>query len=287
MVGSLTPFAIVCGGAIAAALIFSSLWQRIAVRVSSFGGQFARELDLGDIGMKPADLGYIVAAIAAALWICLIFLVRPTPIVGIVFLPGCVGVAAYGARSYLQIRVRRRLAAFRGQLEGVMRSLASGVRVGLGLRQGLVYVAENVADPARKELLRVIGVSNMGGSVLDALDELGCRFATPETQMMGRVIRVQADSGGDLAGVLEGLADTIRDRRRLERRVKALTAQSRATGWLLGLLPLAMCAFLLTTQPAMRDAALFTAIGRSALLLGFGLDMAAVYVLSRLTRLDA
>lgn len=167
-----------------------------------------------------------------------------------------------------------------------MRSLAGGVRVGLGLRQGLVYVAENVPDPARKELMRVIGLANLGTSVLDALDELGRRFASPETQMMARVIRVQSDAGGDLAGVLDGLADTIRDRRRLDRRVKSLTAQSRATGWVLGLLPLGMCAFLLTTQPEMRDAALFTGIGRGALLLGFGLDAAAVYALARITRFD-
>lgn len=287
MVGTLAPFAIVFGGALAAALIFLSFWQRLGTQIRAYGSSYAREIDLGNVRIKPIDLGYAVAIVAAGLWIASILFARPTPLVGVMLLFGCVAFAAYAAKIFLKICVRRELGKFRGQLEGVMRSLAGGVRVGLGLRQGLVYVSENSADPARRELVRVIGVANLGGSLFDALDDLGRRFATPETQMMARVIRVQSESGGDLAGVLENLADTIRDRRRLDRRVGALTAQSTATGWILGVLPLAMCALILVTQPEMRDAALFTNIGRGALLLGFGLDAAAVFVLNRITRFDA
>jgi tight adherence protein B len=105
--------------------------------------------------------------------------------------------------------------------------------------------------------------------------------------MLARVIRVQAQSGGNLGEVLEGLAETIRDRRRLTRRISGLTSQSRATAWLLGLLPLFVCAFTLTTQPALRMAAFGSSIGEASIVFGLALDAAAVFFLFQLTRFDA
>ncbi len=80
--------------------------------------------------------------------------------------------------------------------------------------------------------------------------------------MLARVLRVQSQTGGNLGSVLVGLADTIRDRRRLLRRVSAITAQGRATGWLLGLLPVALGAFLAVAEPTLRESMLFTPVGQ-------------------------
>jgi tight adherence protein B len=287
MVGALAPYAIVLGGAIAVALIFSSVWSGIAVRVRSLGSFYARELDIGDIKIKSEDLGYIVLAVATMLWVILILVFRPSPLVGVLYLAIVFGLSGYGVKYYLQARVKARIGAFQKQFEGVMRSLVSGVRVGLGLRQALVHVTEQSKDPARKELTRVIGTANLGTSLFDALDELGQRMAFAESQMMARVIRVQSQAGGDLASVLEHLADTIRDRRRLARRISALTAQARASAWVLGGLPLFFLAFIMLTQPALRDALLYTFIGHVVVFLAVALDIMAIFVLVRMTRLDA
>jgi tight adherence protein B len=286
MVGSLTPIAIVLGGAIAAAFLFYSLWQQIGGRLRGLGSFYARDLDLADLAVKSQDLGFVVITISAVAWIVLVIVVRPSVVVGAIYLPMVLGFTIYGTKVFLRLRIDRRVKAFRGQLEGVLRSLASGVRVGLGLRQALLMVAEQSKDPARKELTRVIGSANLGASLFDALDEMGRRLPLAETQMLARVMRVQANSGGDLGEVLEGLAETIRDRRRLERKISALVSQSKATAWLLGLLPLLLCAFLFLTQPMLRTAMLTTNIGRSSTLLGLTLDAVAVFFLLRLTKLD-
>jgi len=104
--------------------------------------------------------------------------------------------------------------------------------------------------------------------------------------VLARVVRVQAQTGGDLATVLEGLAGTIRDRRRLRRRVRAVTAQGRATAWLLGLLPLGVGAFT-ATQDELRAAMLGTLIGQIFLGAALALDALAIVVLTRITRIDA
>jgi tight adherence protein B len=287
MVGTLTPLAIVLGGAIAAAFIFWSFWQQVVGRVRGFGSFYERELDLADMKVKSQDLGFVAITIAALAWIGLVILVRPSMLIGIIYLPMVVGLTAYGIKLYLRRRIASRLKLFRGQLEGLLRALASGVRVGLGLRQALLLVADQSKEPARRELTRVIGAANLGTSLFDALDEMGRRLPLPETQMLARVMRVQANSGGDLGEVLEGLAETIRDRRRLERKIAGLISQSRATAWLLGLMPVFMCTFMLGTQPTLRAAVLTTPIGQGSIVLGLVLDAAAVFFLVRLTRLDA
>jgi tight adherence protein B len=185
----------------------------------------------------------------------------------------------------LKRRYARRVAAFSEQLEGALRTLAGGVRVGLGVRQALVLTSEQSREPAKSELMRVVGLSSLGVSILDAFDQLALRMTTTETAVLARVVRVQAQTGGDLATVLEGLAGTIRDRRRLRRRVRAVTAQGRATAWLLGLLPLGIGAFT-ATQDELRVAMLTTLIGQIFLGTALGLDALAIFVLTRITRID-
>jgi tight adherence protein B len=287
MVASLTPLLIILSGVVAVGFIFSSVWLRFVDRIRNFGSFYRSELDLADMKIKSQDLGFVVITIDAFVWIGLIILIRPGIIFGLLYLPVILFFSAYGVKMYLQMRIAGNLKKFNDQLENVLRSLASGVRVGLGLRQALLLVAEQSKDPAKKELTRVIGAANLGTGLFDALDEMSKRLPLPETAMLARVIRVQATSGGNLAEILESLADTIKDRRRLQRKVRALISQSRATAWLLGLMPLFICSYIFVAQPTLRDAALTNSIGQISLILGLALDAAAVFFLVNLTKLDA
>jgi tight adherence protein B len=132
----------------------------------------------------------------------------------------------------------------------------------------------------------MVGLTTIGVSILDAFDQLALRMTNPETGMLARVIRVQSQTGGDLASVLENLAGTIRDRRRLRRRISAITAQGRATGWLLGLLPLGVGIFIITAEPMLRDSMLGTPIGRILLGVSLGLDTLAIYSLMQIVKIE-
>jgi tight adherence protein B len=121
--------------------------------------------------------------------------------------------------------------------------------------------------------------------ILDAFDQLAARMTNTETAVLARVVRVQAQTGGDLGSVLDGLAGTIRDRRRLRRRVRAITAQGRATAWLLGLLPILVGLFTLS-QGELRDSMLFTPIGQIMLAVSLGMDALAIVSLVRITKID-
>jgi tight adherence protein B len=186
----------------------------------------------------------------------------------------------------VRFRRKRRIAEFQDQLEQALRALAGGVRVGLGIRQAFVMTAEESRDPVKTEFTRVVGLNNLGVGILDAFDQMAQRMTNPETAMLARVLRVQSQSGGNLGSVLVGLADTIRDRRRLLRRVSAITAQGRATGWLLGLLPVALGGFLVVVEPTLRQAMLFTPLGQLFLGIALGLDALSIFSIMKIVQID-
>jgi tight adherence protein B len=286
MGSTLMPAAIALGAMAATACLIAAVWNRVAPRLHLVGNVFARDLEMTDVHLRSEEFGYAVAGVAGIAWLALVALGRPSLLAGALELPFVAGLSLYAAKLFVSVSRARRTRRFEAQLESVLRSLVSGLRVGLGLRQAVVYLSGQVEDPARKEFARVVGATNLGVSILEALDELATRMPTAETKMMARVIRAQAQAGGDLGGVLENLAGTIRDRRQIDRKIRALTAQGRATAWVVGALPLALGAFVLTTQPALRDATLTTMIGHLTLVFGIGLDAAAIVALAKIVRVD-
>ena len=140
--------------------------------------------------------------------------------------------------------MQRRLDAFITQLEPAMRLIGGGLRVGLGLRQALAIVIDELPDPARYEFRRVIGQTNIGVSIYDAIDDLAARMPSHESMMISRVFRVQSETGGDLARILDQLADTIKARRQVQRKTSSLTAEGRMSAWVLMAIPVALGAFI-------------------------------------------
>jgi tight adherence protein B len=134
--------------------------------------------------------------------------------------------------------------------------------------------------------MRVIGRTNIGIPIVDALDELAKSMPSNEMQMFARVVRVQQQTGGDLAKVLEKLAATIRDRRRVFRKMGALTAQGRFGAFIIGGLPILVGGFVVSTQPDMGHALMHTTPGLIALGIVAFLELCAIFSLSRILRFD-
>jgi tight adherence protein B len=248
--------------------------------------QFSELLDRAGMQQRPQEIVLGLAVVTAVLWILLAFVMRPAMLVGAILLPVCAGVAAGGFWVVLQMKIRRRLDQFVQQLELALRLMGSGVRIGLGLRQALTMVIEEMADPAKYEYMRVVGQTNIGVSVYDALDTLSKRMPSGETLMMARAIRIQSQTGGDLGKILEHLANTIKERRRIQRKISALTAEGRASAAILSALPPFLSVFISITEPPMGHALWFTAPGHVALMIVAVLEGLGVFTLMRMLKVD-
>jgi tight adherence protein B len=247
---------------------------------------FQDSLDRADLSLKPEEFVLALIGIGVVLWLLAVFVTHTTPLISIFILPFTLGMSILGGSLYLRFKGYRRVEGFVQQLELVMRMLAGALRVGLGLRQAVILVTEEVPDPARREFMRVIGRTNIGIPIVDALDELYKSMPSNEMLMFSRVVRVQQQTGGDLAKVLEKLAATIRDRRRIFRKMNALTAQGRFGAFIIGGLPVVVGGFVVWTQPDLADALLHTTPGLIALGIVAGLEMMAIYSLARILRFD-
>ena len=269
----------------------SSVFSKIFTPVENSGNdarmrRFAELLDRAGVQQTPQDIALRLAGVTAALWILAALVMRPGMLVGAILVPVCAGAAFAGFWALLQIKIRRRLDQFVQQLEMALRLIGSGVRIGLGLRQALTMVIEEMADPARYEYMRVVGQTNIGVSVYDALDTLAKRMPGSETLMMARAIRIQSQTGGDLAKILEHLANTIKERRRIQRKISALTAEGRASAGILSALPPFLSVFISITEPSMGSALWFTAPGHVALMIVGVLELLGVLWLMKMLKVD-
>lgn len=285
MVGTF-PYAVGAGIFGVIALIVFALGGDVKNSLKKFGASFQARIDRADMSIKAEDFALIVLGVTVMLWLAIVIFIHTAPLISLFMIPFSLAASILGSTLYLTFRGNRRVNGFVQQLELVLRMLAGALRVGLGLRQAIILVTEEVPDPARREFMRVIGRTNIGITVVDALDELTKSMPSNEMAMFSRVVRVQQSTGGDLAKVLERLAATIRDRRRVMRKMSALTAQGRMGACIIGGLPILVGGFVVATQPDMGNALLHTTPGLIALGIAVGLELAAIYTLSRILQFD-
>jgi tight adherence protein B len=286
MVNSLAPMAIACGLMGAVALLVIATWARIVKRLEPLTETYSLGLVQAGINLRPQELVIGIAAGAVVAWVAFMVLVKPDPLMGLAALPVLL-VFAFAVTGVIVRRlIARRLNAFNNQLELVLRLMVSGLRAGLSIRQALLMVVEQSPDPARHEFMRVIGQTNIGMSMYDALDALAARLSSNEMTMLTKAIRLQSQTGGNLAKVLEQLALTIKERRRLQRKIKAITSEGRATGGIIGALPIGVGIMVLMTNPDMRDATFNTTIGHIALGLAVALETIGAYILALMIKVD-
>jgi len=283
---SVLPFAIVLGVVGAIGLVVATFWQRITAPLRPHVEQYRLALEQADVRVRGEEILLAILGGGVGLWVLLIVLGHLSPLIGAAAFPISLTLSACAADQVIAHKKRKRLVKFADQLELVLRLMASGLRAGLGLRQALVLVMDELDDPARTEFMRVLGQANIGQSVYDALDSLAKRMPSDECAMMVRAIRVQSQTGGNLAKVLEHLAFTIKERRRVWRKMRALTAEGRMTAWVIALLPVVVGAMIVGLNASMRHALLGTGIGHLVMVFVALLEGAGVAMLRSMMKFE-
>jgi tight adherence protein B len=138
---------------------------------------------------------------------------------------------------YVSHKQRGRQHAFERQLPDTLTLLASSLRAGFSFMQGLEAVAQEIGPPMRRELQRVFTEVRLGRSPEDALDDAAVRMGSNDLAWTVMAIKIQREVGGNLATLLDTVADTMQKRERIRAEIRALTAEGRLSGIILGLLP--------------------------------------------------
>jgi tight adherence protein B len=149
----------------------------------------------------------------------------------------------------LRLAGQRRMKAFDRQLPDVLATIASTLRAGHGLRTALKGIAEDGAAPTSEEFARVLGEERLGRPLHQAIGAMCERLASRDLDYVATAVNVQAQTGGALAGLFDTLSETVRERQRHARKVRALTALGRASAIILVLLPIGLGALMTLIAP--------------------------------------
>ena len=149
----------------------------------------------------------------------------------------------------VKFRQGRRLKKFNSQLPETLGLLANGLKAGYSLPQALDSVARNTTAPISEELGRVTREMSVGASLDQSLLNMVKRVASDDLDLIVTAVLIHRSVGGNLARVLDNISHTVRQRVMVKSQISALTAQARASGWIISLLPVAVAAILYFIAP--------------------------------------
>jgi tight adherence protein B len=160
------------------------------------------------------------------------------------------------------------------------------MRAGFSFIQGLETVANETTDPMRRELQRVFTEARLGRPIEDALGDVAERMASQDLSWAVMAIRIQREVGGNLAQLLDTVADTMTKRERLRREIRTLTAEGRFSAIVVSLFPPLFGLFLWVTQPDYMNRLFDESIGVLAVIVAVGLTVVGWFWMRRIVDIE-
>lgn len=163
---------------------------------------------------------------------------------------------------FVQRRIAKRLNNFQRQLADCLSLVANSLRAGFSFLQTMEIISREMEPPMSTEFARVMGDTSLGKSLDEALHDMDERVGSADFSLVVTAVLIQQQVGGNLATILDTIRSTITERIRLRREIGTLTAQGKASGMVLTVIPVAMALFLYLTAPDYITPLFTTTIGR-------------------------
>jgi len=229
----------------------------VAVRRSPLGDALNRALVRGGMAadlatqLARADIKLTVGEFLAATVIVMIlgggvaYLLTRQVVAAVL---ACV-VCFFAPRWYIAFLRGRRLRAFNDQLGDTINLMVNSLRAGYSVMQAMDAVAQEMGTPISTEFGRVGQEVQLGLTLEQALSNMLRRVPSDDLDMMITAVNVQREVGGNLAEVLDSISHTIRERIRIKGEIRALTAQSRISGYMVAMVPIVLAVVIYLIQP--------------------------------------
>lgn len=147
-------------------------------------------------------------------------------------------------KYYISYAAGKRMRAFDNQLSDTLNLWVNALRSGYSVLQGMEAIATELPPPVSREFERVVQEVRLGLGLEEALANMYRRVPSEDLDLIITAVNIQREVGGNLAEILDTISFTIRERVRIKGEIRTLTAQGRISGWVVGLLPLALAGVL-------------------------------------------
>jgi tight adherence protein B len=243
--------------------------------------KLTEELAKADLKLRVSE--YVVIVIGLIVLLCLVLFLRfHNPVLALVGVP----VGYFLPGFFLKFRQRRRLKAFNNQLGDTIVLLSNALKAGYSFAQAMATIAKSSSPPMADEFSRAVREMNLGVSVDDALAHMVKRIESEDFDLMVTAVQIHRVVGGNLAEILDTIAFTIRERIRIQGEIRTLTAQARASGYIITGLPFALALILTFISPSYITPLFHEWLGY--ILIGLGLVSIAIGygIISKITNIQ-
>lgn len=189
-------------------------------------------------------------------------------------------------KPIVDMMYRKRCDKFVNQMVDGLGLMSNGMRSGLSVVQAMGLVCQEMQDPIRAEFDLIMNQNKLGVSLEEAFVNLSKRIVTDEVEMFVTSVNILKETGGNLAETFDTITTLIRERIKVEGKIKALTAQAFGQGIILLMVPPFMAGVLSQTDPELMKPMFSTPLGWIVLTLVVVLEVVAFFVIQKVTKID-
>ncbi|MCB1422504.1 MAG: type II secretion system F family protein [Nitratireductor sp.] len=152
-------------------------------------------------------------------------------------------------RWFVSFTRKRRFKAFLEEFPNAIDVIVRGVKAGLPLNDCLGIIAREAKDPVKSEFARIVESQKMGLTMGEAIGKLYQNMPLAEANFFGIVVAIQESAGGNLSEALSNLSNVLRDRKKLQNKIKAVSSEAKASAGIIGSLPMCVSILIYLTTP--------------------------------------
>lgn len=180
----------------------------------------------------------------------------------------------------------RRSTKFMNVLPDAIDLIVRGLKSGLPVTESMAATGREMPDPLGSEFRRVTDTVRLGRGLDEVLWETAKRLKTPEFNFFVISLGIQRETGGNLAETLANLSDILRKRKQMRLKIRALSAEARASAWILGALPFLMLGMIHVMSPDYAAVLFEDPRGHAMLIAGGALLTTCFLVMAKLIRFE-
>ncbi len=213
-------------------------------------GIMAKKAAVANIAFTPVALIGMMVFIIVVVFLTLTFTTGSGLVMRIIV---SLGMGVGSVYMWLNSKAKKRMDLFQEQLPDAVELMVRSLRVGHPFTAAVNIVATEMPDPVGTEFGILVDENNFGAEIVESLKKMSERVEVQDLRFLTVAVAIQSQSGGNLAEILEGLSKVIRARFRLFRRVNAITAEAKWSGWFLSFFPVAAMIAINVLQPNYYD----------------------------------
>lgn len=195
-------------------------------------------------------------------------------------------VALFIPRLLLKVLKERRLERFNNQLVNALTGMSNALKAGFSIQQAFESVVKEGEAPISQEFALFLQQLRVGVPFEEALGDMDTRMKSEDLTLMIQSIEIARQTGGNLTEVFDRIAEVIRERQRIEGKIKSLTAQGKIQGFVVGAMPFALGLALYLLDPQMMRAFITAPVGMIILAVVVVMEICGTLMIRKIVTID-